>query len=123
MTEGKKKRMANLKTPSHEKALKIGRAGGIASGKAKRERKLLVDALREILAEKAPNSNMTKMEAIIHKVVNDTYKRGDIYKLEKLQKILGESTQKVEVSMPSINVQSQADADIIASLINRQEED
>lgn len=111
----------NLRTPTTEEARRIGRKGGIASGKARKEKKLLAEVLREVLNEKAPNQGLTKMEAIVQKVVNDTYKRGDVYKLEKLQKILGESTQKIEVAMPSINVQSQEDAEIVAKLINREE--
>lgn len=111
----------NLRVPSSEEARRIGRKGGIASGKARKEKKLLAEVLREVLNEKAPNQELTKMEAIIQKVVNDTYKRGDVYKLEKLQKILGESTQKIEVAMPSINVQSQEDAEIVEKLINREE--
>lgn len=111
----------NLRVPSSEEARRFGRKGGIASGKARKEKKLLAEVLREVLSEKAPNQELTKMEAIVQKVVSDTYKRGDVYKLEKLQKILGESTQKIEVAMPSINVQSQEDAEIVAKLINREE--
>ncbi len=112
----------NLKpVRNKEEARKLGRNGGIASGKAKRERKLLADVLRDVLSEKAPNQELTKMEAIVQKVVNETYKKGDVYKLEKLQKILGESTERVEVSMPAINVQSADDAAIVQALINREE--
>lgn len=42
---------SNLRTPTTEEARKIGRKGGIASAKARKERKTIVNALKDLLQE------------------------------------------------------------------------
>lgn len=42
---------SNLRTPTTEQAREIGRKGGIASAKAKKERKTIVNALKDLLQE------------------------------------------------------------------------
>lgn len=42
---------SNLRTPTTEQAREMGRKGGIASAKAKKERKTIVNALKDLLQE------------------------------------------------------------------------
>jgi len=60
----------NLKTPTTEKAREIGRKGGIASGKAKKEKKLMSAILADYLARQKGYDSFDKY---IEKVL----KRGD----------------------------------------------
>ena len=52
----------NLRTPSTAEAREIGRKGGIASGKARRERKLIRETLETILRMKYRGGDMVSLE-------------------------------------------------------------
>lgn len=54
----------NLRTPTTEEARKIGRKGGIASGKARRERKALNDTLNELFSMPLKDGNVNELESI-----------------------------------------------------------
>jgi len=74
------------------------RKGGIASGKARRERKTIADALRKVLDEQANESGLTRQEAIVAKVVKRLYDEGDIRDLKTLTDVLGESVQNINLN-------------------------
>ena len=71
--------------------------GGIASGKARRERKTLADTLRVVLEEKANDAGLTRREANVAKVVKRLYDEGDIRDLKILADVLGESEQTINL--------------------------
>jgi hypothetical protein len=88
----------NLKPIQTEsEAREKGRQGGIASGKARRERKTLADTLRVVLEEKANDAGLTRREAIVAKVVKRLYDEGDIRDLKILADVLGESEQTINL--------------------------
>ena len=80
-----------------EEQREIARQGGIASGKARRERKTLADTLRVVLEEKANDAGLTRREAIVAKVVKRLYDEGDIRDLKILADVLGESEQTINL--------------------------
>lgn len=53
----------NLRVPTSEEAREIGRKGGIASGKARREKRNLRNAVEAILNAPAPTEHVEKMKA------------------------------------------------------------
>ena len=88
----------NLKPIQTEsEAREKGRQGGIASGKARRERKTLADTLRVVLEEKANDAGLTRREAIVARVVKRLYDKGDVYQLKALADILGESEETLHI--------------------------
>lgn len=99
----------------------IMRKGGTNSGKAFRARKTLREMLAAELYDKAPGLDKTKAEIIIANVVNATAKKGDIYKLTELFKLMGELTQKVDVAADGIKVVVNNDEEKakIEKLLNR----
>lgn len=82
----------NLKPLSTEKAREIGRKGGIASGKAKRERKTLkmeLEALLEVM-DKNGDSVQKKMSfALIKKAVS-----GDVRAFETIRDTIGQKPKE-----------------------------
>lgn len=99
--EKQKAKMANeqnLRVPTTDEAREIGRKGGLASGKARKERKTIADALRMVLNEQAaPGSDATRLDAIVSKVVKNLYDNGDIRDLKILSDLLGESIQNINL--------------------------
>ena len=97
----------NLRVPTSSEARKNGKKGGIASGKARREKKtvqkILGDFLDlgitknrtlEALARKAGLSTDGSIKDLVTAVcVLNTLKKGDISELEKIAKLLGEQTE------------------------------
>ena len=110
----------NLKRPTASEAREKGRAGGIASGKARRERKTIADALRLVLNEQANESGITRQEAIVAKVVKRLYDKGDIRDLKTLADVLGESEQTINVKgVAPIVAKDSQDAAEIADLLTK----
>ena len=72
---------------SNEEAMKNGRKGGIASGKARREKIMLRDLLEEALAEKTETGN--KYIDITVALINKA-KRGDTKAYEVIRDTLGQ---------------------------------
>lgn len=101
----------------------IARAGGIASGKARRERKSIADALRLVLEERAaPGSDATRLDAIVAKVVKNLYDTGDIRDLKTLADLLGESVQNINLQSNEpfrVEVQDEAEKAKIQKLLDR----
>ncbi len=85
----------NRQTP--EQARENGRAGGIASGTAKRERKQMEAALRQLLDEE-DLQGVTRRERLVKKVMQRLEKKGRVKDLLVLAEILGELKQGVSVS-------------------------
>lgn len=96
MADGKDN-LVSLADRTTEEQREIARQGGIASGKARRERKTLADTLRVVLEEKANESGLTRREAIVAKVVKRLYDDGDIRDLKILADVLGESEQTINL--------------------------
>lgn len=77
-----------------------GRKAGIASGKARRERKLLADTLRAELAKDA-GGGMTKQEYLVAKCLQDLAgKNGKVFPkdLKTLAEVLGELKTNIDLS-------------------------
>lgn len=80
-----------------EEQREIARMGGIASGKVRRERKTIADALRLVLAERGNEQGLSRQELIVAKVVKRLYDEGDIRDLKVLADVLGESEETINV--------------------------
>ena len=92
---------------SREEAVKNGQKGGIASGKARRERKTIQKILTDYLdfdiksnkslkplAEKVGLTGKDSIKELVTAVcIINTLKKGDVDKLQKLCELLGEETQ------------------------------
>ena len=87
----------NLHPGEYKLSQEEAKRGGIASGKARRERKTLADTLRLVLAEKANEQGLTRQELIVAKVVKRLYDEGDIRDLKILADVLGESEQTINL--------------------------
>lgn len=85
----------NLRTPTSTEARERGRKGGIASGKARRERKTLKDELLLLLQE---DDNNTKISvALLNKAL-----MGDIQAFTTIRDTIGEKpTDKIEADVNS----------------------
>lgn len=96
----------NLKTPSTSEARSRGKKGGIASGKARREKKALKDTLEELLAMPIKDGelknidqiksiagikgkNITMQEAIMLSMLNKAAK-GDVKAAEYVRDTIGQ---------------------------------
>jgi len=87
----------NLKPLSTEKAREIGKKGGIASGKAKRERKAFKEAL--LLALETVQNDKTIQEIGIESLMAK-YMGGDLKAFEIVRDTIGEKpTEKQEVKV------------------------
>ena len=88
----------NLRPGEYKLSQEEAKRGGIASGKARRERKTLAETLRLVLEEKiSEGSELSKREAIVAKVVKRLYDEGDIRDLKILADVLGESEQTINL--------------------------
>lgn len=105
---------------SREEAVKNGRAGGIASGQARRERKALADILRAELAKSSSASGaMTKQEYIVAKCLEGLSKKTTVKDLRTIAEILGELKQNVNVSSdkPIVVVADQLEASELEAVL------
>ena len=98
----------NLRTPTTNEAREIGRKGGIASGKARREKQKTQQILADIVSIKNKDLAMFKKLAAklgldgdisIHEVFTltcllNSVKSGNLGDLERLSKLLGEDNAK-----------------------------
>lgn len=109
----------NLRTPSSAEARSNGRKGGIASGKARRDKKALKDTLGELLAmpikegvsdeiEKIKSiagikgKNITMQEAIMVAMLNKAAK-GDVRAAEYVRDTIGQkpdSRMNIDMNLP-----------------------
>ena len=81
----------NLRTPSTEEARKIGRKGGIASGKARREKATMLSTLKKLLDEDAGNG-MTYREKVTVGLLKGAMK-GNAVNYKTIIELLGEKPE------------------------------
>lgn len=94
---------------SGDEAVRNGRAGGIASGKARRERKTLADALRAELDKQLEGAGMTKREYLAAKCVMNLKDDVTPNDLRVLADVLGELKQSVSVETEGMAIVVKAD--------------
>ena len=96
---------------SHDDAVKNGKKGGIASGKARREKKTIQNILESYLdkdiktnkglvslAEKVGLTGKDSMKELVTAVcIMNTLKKGDVDKLAKLCELLGEDNTSADL--------------------------
>lgn len=103
---------------SREEAAKNGQKGGIASVKARRERKTIAEIINKVLDEELPGTGLTKREAIITKTLERAFKQGKVEDLERIAKLTGEYQQNINVQSDGVVcvVKNEAEAEKIAKL-------
>lgn len=103
---------------NREEAAKNGLKGGIASGKARRERKTIAEIINKVLDEELPGTGLTKREAIITKTLERAFKQGKVEDLERIAKLTGEYQQNINVQSDGVVcvVKNEAEAEKIAKL-------
>jgi hypothetical protein len=87
----------NLKVPTSEEARENGRKGGIASGKARREKRTMAEILNLLLSEKAGTSNMNCKEAIVLRAIQQAIK-GDAKARDFVRDTIGEKPTEKTVT-------------------------
>lgn len=75
----------------------IARAGGIASGKARRERKTIAECLNKYLDEVDAASGLTRRELLTMKVIKNAFDKGEAKDLKILTELVGELKQNIEL--------------------------
>ena len=98
----------NLK-PNTERTPKerveLARKAGKASGKKRRERKTIADALRKVLDEPiAKGSRQTRLDGISIKVIKKMFENPDIRDMKCLAEILGELKQTINAEGMTLNI-------------------
>lgn len=99
-----KQRMANLvpnseRTP--EQRRENARKAGIASGEARRARKTLVEALKQVLYEPIQEgSEMTRLDAISVKAIKRLFDDPRMTDIKILAEMLGEFKTQIELTEP-----------------------
>lgn len=96
----------NLKpVRTSEEAKKRGRNGGVASGKARKQRRTIAEVLRKVLDEPmAKGSKETRLDGISYKVIKNLYDNPSVKGLRILAEILGELEHKVTAEGLSVNI-------------------
>lgn len=89
----------NLITPSSSEAREWGRAGGIASGIARREKKQLRELLEEAGEKLITNKDGEKLPKVVVAAIQLVNKaaKGDLKALRLYAELTGQLTTKVEV--------------------------
>jgi len=96
---------ANLVPLTTESARKIGSLGGKASAEARKKRKSVAEALRQVLDEPlGEGANTTRLDAITAKVIHKMFDDPDIRDIKVLAEILGEVKQSIETSGLQLNI-------------------
>lgn len=111
---------------SKEEARDMGRKGGKASGEARRAKKTLADAIRAVLDEELPGTNLTRREAIVVKTLERVYKSGKMDDLVKIAQLTGELQQNINLESHglalNIQVGDQATAEELRKLKGEEED-
>ena len=88
-----------------EEVREINKQGGVASGIARREKKMLKEVLKEVLLEKVEmvdsagrRIELSKQEVIVQNVLNRMQKKGSAKDLKILAEILGEMEINVNLT-------------------------
>ena len=91
------------RTPS-ERSERARKAGN-ASGRRRRERKTIADALRKVLDEPiAKGSRQTRLDGISIKVIKKMFEDPDIRDMKCLAEILGELKQTINAEGMTLNI-------------------
>lgn len=93
---------SNLKRPTPEEAAERGRAGGIASGEARRRKRSIREALEIALAQEIEHDGETKtrVEAIAAEVIKQA-EAGNLKAFELIRDTIGEKpTTKAQITTP-----------------------
>lgn len=99
-----KGRTENLRTPSTEEARKIGRKGGINSGKARKRKKELKELLELALSQPSEIAGEDNYFAIVTALVNEG-KAGNTKAFEVIRDTLGQKpTEKLEMQNTDIQI-------------------
>ncbi|MBO7314899.1 MAG: hypothetical protein J6U49_04450 [Alistipes sp.] len=100
--------------------------GGKASGEARRAKKTLADAIRAVLDEELPGTNLTRREAIVVKTLERVYKNGKMDDLVKIAQLTGELQQNINLESHglalNIQVGDQATAEELHKLKGEEED-
>lgn len=100
--------------------------GGKASGEARRAKKTLADAIRAVLDEELPGTNLTRREAIVIKTLERVYKNGKMDDLVKIAQLTGELQQNINLESHglalNIQVGDQATAEELRKLKGEEED-
>lgn len=127
MRETKSKNTAGLvplkSGDNSERARAIRSAGGKARSAKIRERKTIADALRAVLAEQVPNSELTKQEFIIAKALTNLAHDPQMRDIKILAEILGELKVNAENSgAVNLNITTTAtSANLIQQIVDGKE--
>lgn len=103
----------------------VAREYQLRSAAKRKENRLLADTVRRALEKKASSgSDMTRLEYLAEKAINNHATGEMTFKdLRDLQKILGEDVKTIDFGDGiKIVVESQEDADMVADLLNHDEE-
>lgn len=87
-----------------EERIEIARKGGIASGEARRVKKSLADAIRAVLDEELPGTNLTRREAIVIRTLERVYKSGKMDDLVKIAQLTGEYQQNINLGADGVRL-------------------
>lgn len=99
--------LISLADRTTEEQRAIARLGGKASGEARRAKKTIAQALREVLDEPlVSDPQKTKLEAIVGKTAEALYKKPSAKGLKILAEILGEMEVKVHHEGLALNIQT-----------------
>ena len=87
--------------------MELARKAGKASGRKRRERKTIADALRKVLDEPiAKGSRQTRLDGISIKVIKKMFEDPDIRDMKCLAEILGELKQTINAEGMTLNINS-----------------
>ena len=92
----------NLKVPTSEEARENGRKGGIASGKARREKKSMRETL-EMLLEMETKTGRTNREDITIGLINGA-KKGNATNYRTILETLGELSTQEQTTTPVVEI-------------------
>jgi len=111
----------NLRTPTTEEAREIGRKGGIASGKARKEKATMKAMLEKLLDEEYKKTGKTYRELSTLGLINGAVK-GNAQNYKTMLEVLGE-LNPVVINADDINKGIQNIAKLINNpVVNRTEE-
>ena len=101
----------NLKTPSTEEARERGKKGGLASGKARAEKKRLKEAVESVLSASYKNKDGENLSGyeLTAIALFDKARSGDVSAFNSIRDLIGEKhTEKLETTIKSTENQKLA---------------
>lgn len=102
-----------------EERVELARKAGKASGRKRKERKSIADALRKVLDEPlAKGSRMTRLDGISAKALKQMFDNPRMKDIKILAEILGELTQNIKAEGMTIIVQSPEEKEKLDSMGN-----